>query len=210
MKSTLLTAFIAFFAVIHHTEAAMFFIDISPVGGALNLGATPYTQDHAVGLSALNADAQPASSATGNEIGAGILFDDVSKILTFEFAYGSQFGFDDLAGDWSNTHAHGAVAVSFPAANSGAGIIPGQTLTTAHNPVTPRSGSFSGSWTLLPVVEQALFDNQIYINIHSAFESSGEIRGQLVPVGIVPEPSTLALISTSLAVLFVLRKRRDR
>ena len=214
MKSSLLTAFIALFAVVHSTEASMFFIDISPNGGALNLGATSYTQDQTIGLSALNAVGQPASSATGGEIGAGIVYDDVSNILSFEFGYGSDFGFVDLQGDWSNAHAHGPDAVSFPNPNVGAGAIAGQTITAGHMPGSSTlTGSFVGSWTLSPADEQDLFDNEIYINIHSSPPSGfsgGEIRGQLVPVGVIPEPSTLALISSSLAVLFVLRKRRDR
>ena len=211
MKNNIVaTTFIALFSFIHCSEASFFAIDISPNGGALNLGATTYTQDHRTGLSALNAVGQPASSATGGEIGAGIVYDDVSNLLSFEFGYGSDFGFVDLQGDWSNTHAHGPDAVSFPAPNVGAGVIPGQTLTAAHIPgSTARTGSFVGTWTLSDSDEQDLFDNEIYINIHSGFAGGGEIRGQMIPVAVIPEPSTLALLSSSLVGLFLFRKKRS-
>ncbi|MFT7513277.1 MAG: hypothetical protein ACI9QL_002488 [Candidatus Omnitrophota bacterium] len=52
---------------------------------------------------------------------AGVLFDDVSKLLTYNIAYGSDFGFTDLAGNWSNAHVHGPVAVQFPPEPAGAG-----------------------------------------------------------------------------------------
>jgi len=92
---------------------ATFAVDISPLGGALNSGANPYTQDHAVGLTAPNETAQPASSATGNETGTGITYDDVTNALAYQFAYGSDFNFVDLGSNFTSAHLHGPGACCF-------------------------------------------------------------------------------------------------
>ena len=169
--------------------AATFDIDISPNGGALNLGSTTYTQDHAVGLSALNENAQPASLGTGNEVGSGISYDDVTNVLSFDFAYGSAFGFVDLASDWSGgLHFHLPGGVNFPAVNTNAPAVIG--LAGFHTASGTRSGRVTGSALLTAGQESDLFDNLIYINIHSVGDPGGEIRGQVIAV---PEPATAAL-----------------
>lgn len=50
-----------------------------------------------------------------------------------------------------------------------------------------------------------LFENKIYLNIHSATFPGGEIRGQLVPV--IPEPATAALFALGGFALAVRRRR---
>ena len=175
-------------------SAAVFQIDISPAGGALNLGSTAFTTDHAVGLAAPNETAQPASLATGNEIGAGITYDDVTNSLSFDFAYGSAFGFVDLGSAFSNVHFHAPGPVNFPAVNTSAGVIHG--LAGFHTPSSSFSGRVTGSVILTAGEQVDLFDNEIYINIHSAGFAAGEIRGQLIPVGqnaVIPEPTTFAV-----------------
>jgi len=58
---------------ISNAAARLFEIGLSPpAGGALNLGSTTYTRDHATFWTAANESSQPASPATGNEIGPGI------------------------------------------------------------------------------------------------------------------------------------------
>lgn len=176
-------------------------IDLSPLASAA-LNPTNYALgDHRLGITAPNAVAQPPSAATGGEIAGGIVFDDVSKLLTWNIGYGSDFGFIDLVGNFSVAHIHGPVAVQFPAANTGAGI----SIPLAHTPgSSANTGSFIGSTTLTAGQESDLLNNLLYINIHSSFEPGGEIRGQLVPV--VPEPSTLGLALIGLVLL----RRRNR
>ena len=183
------------------TQATLIQFDISPASGALNLGASVYTQDHAVALAAPNAVGQPASPATGNEVGGGITFDDVTNLLTYDIAYGSAFGFVDLAGDFTVAHIHGPVPVQFPSPNTGAGVTVGLSNIASGT----RSGRFTGSVTLTSGQGQDLLDNELYINVHSGFAGGGEIRGQLVAV---PEPSAFVLLGFGVVLLFQARRNR--
>jgi len=189
-------------------SAAIFNIDISPVGGAaLNLGANPYSGDHAVGLAAANETAQPASLATGNEVGAGITYDDITALLTYDFAYGSDFGFVDLTGNFSAVHIHGSNGVgtvNFPAANGSSGVI--HDLGANHTAgSSSNTGRVTGSVTLSALEAARLFDNELYLNIHSSTFGAGEIRGQLIAV---PEPSSVLLIAAMFGAAGTIRRRR--
>lgn len=186
-------------------QAAIIPFDISPTNKAINLLNYSANRDHAQGLSALNETLQPASSATGNETGAGITYDDVTNQLTFNFAYGSAFGFVDLVGNYSAAHIHGNGAVNYPAVNTSAGVL--FDLASFHTPSGTKSGSFTGSVTLSGAQETALLNNLYYINVHSSFAGGGEIRGQLVAV---PEPSSALLGMLGAAGLFGWRRWRRR
>lgn len=174
-------------------------------GALYNVDISPPGFDHAIGLSALNAEGQPASSATGNVIGAGISYDDATNLLSFSFGYGQDFGFNDLQGDFTVAHLHGPVAVQFPAENTGALVLVGlDAFHTAGS--SARTGSFSGSVTLTDANETHLLSNLIYINIHSGFAGGGEIRGQLVP-SVVPLPAAAWLLLAPLAGIASLRRK---
>jgi hypothetical protein len=194
---------VAVFATGSTASATLFDIDISPAGGALNLGSSTYTVDHAIGLAALNENSQPATPATGNEVGTGITFDDVSKVLSFDFAYGSAFGFLNLGSAFSNVHIHGPGPVNFPAVNTNMSVI--HPLASFHTASGTLSGQVTGNVVLLAAEEVDLFDNELYLNVHSANNAPGEIRGQLV---IVPEPSGFALAAVMLTTAFLTRPRR--
>jgi len=204
MKKSYFVSTLAIFSLgVASSNAATFGLEFSPNGGALNLGSTTYTQDHAVGIVALNSVAQPASAASGGLLGGGMTYDDVTNILSFDIGYGSAFGFVDLQGDYTTVHFHGASAVNFPGVNTGAGVVSG--LDGFHTPSGTNSGRITGSIVLSAGEETDLFDNEIYINIHSTVETGGEIRGQLIPVT-VPEPSSAMLLIP--CILLALRRRR--
>lgn len=183
--------------------SAIFAIDLSPgPGRALNLGASTYTRDHATGLSGLNETGMFAASGSGNEIGAGISYNDVSNVLSFDMAYGSAFGFADLLGNLTVLHVHGAGLVNFPAANTSAGVQ--FDLAGFHTASGPRSGRITGTRVLTAAQETMLLNNSLYVNIHSAAQTGGEIRGQLI---IVPEPSQALLALISFVTVAIRRRR---
>ena len=173
---------------------------------------SPPGTDWAIGLAEPNASTANGSLATGNEIGAGILYDDATKILSFDFGYGSDFGFVDLMGAYSTAHIHGPIAVSFPGPpplNPGTGVL--HPLGGFHTMgTTTLTGKFTGVLgPLTPGEEMELLMGVWYINSHTAHEASGEIRGQLFDVGVIPLPAAFWLLLAPLAGMVGLRRTAD-
>lgn len=188
--------------------AVVYPIEFSPPASrALNLGTEIYPGDHAPGLSPLNESGQPTSSATGGILN-GITYDDDSNLLTYDFGYGSAFGFSDLESDWNggaHIHGDGTNTAHFPDPNTNAGIIIDFGGMGDHTASGPRSGRITGSATLSDTHEQWLLNHQLYVNIHSDDLAPGEVRGQLV---IVPEPSAIVLLMFGVVGLVAQRPRR--
>jgi hypothetical protein len=61
-------------------------------------------------------------------------------------------------------------------------------------------------FAITPTQVDYLFSGYLYMNVHTSLFPGGEIRGQLLPV---PEPSTLAITASGLA-LALLRRGRSR
>ncbi len=205
MKKTTLLFVAALVAAITNSQAAVYTAALSPGPGlALNLGATTYTRDYGIGLSGLNEPGQFTGVGTGNVFGTGMSYNDVSNTLTFDFAYGSAFGFTNLAGDLTVMHIHAPGSVNFPTAtaNTNGGVI--LDLASFHTASGTKSGRFIGTTVLSDTNETRLFDNQLYVNIHSTVQGGGEIRGQII---LIPEPSA-ALLGLVGGVALVARRRR--
>lgn len=117
-------------------------------------------------------------------------------------------GFANLSSPLTGAHIHGPAP-----AGVNTGIIQGfdsqLTLTLGGT-----SGAL-GNWTLpITLTAQQMADLQNglwYINIHTANNPGGEIRGQLLPVTATPEPATFLLLGAGLfSVARSLRKRRQQ
>jgi hypothetical protein len=124
-----------------------------------------------------------ASTATGGEVGSGIFYDNATAGLTINVAYGL-YGFQPLVGNFTATHLHQAAAgVNGPVIiNLDAGV------TDIHTALGPNAGFFSGTVTLNPSQEAALFANLIYINVHSSIFGGGEIRAQFIMASTTAAP----------------------
>jgi hypothetical protein len=101
------------------------------------------------------------SPATGH---AEVALDTDSKTLIWTIDY------KDLSGPATMAHFHGPAAMGVPAGV--VVVIPGAT----DHPI-------KGSAVLTDEQENMLRDGKLYINIHSAKDPKGEIRGQVTPAG---------------------------
>ena len=149
------------------SQAAPVEFDLSPPG-----------TDRAVGLSPTNeVPAVTNSAGSGNEISGGITFDPTNGVLTLAVGYGSAAGFSNLTGAATAAHIHGP---------GGTGTIAGVVVDLAPYvfPANdPAQGGVIFGSVLLPTNSVAdLMAGLLYLNIHTATNSSGEIRGQLIPL----------------------------
>ena len=115
----------------------------------------------------------------------------------------------DLSSLANNSHIHGPTAANF--GNNGTADFTQTTgvlfnLTRSGNAVT--GGTITSAPILLTTPQVTdLFNGKFYINIHTANNGAGEMRGFIVPV---PEPSTYALAGLGVASLAALRMRRRK
>lgn len=139
----------------------------------------------------------PANGATGAGI-AALLYDDKNSILTTDDTYTFSLAAFGLTGAPTAMHIHAPAApgaTASPVVNLGTSSFVssqiGSTFMLAGADVAPPAATFLGQ----------LQAGLAYVNIHTAAFAGGEIRGQLVPVSVVPEPSTYALLLTGLALI---------
>ena len=166
-------------------NAAVTSFDLSPAG-----------TDNGIGLSPLNeVSLDNPSTGSGNEILGGISFDDSTLTLSLNIGWGSSEGFSDLTGSITGVHIHSPAGVGentgvlFNLGNSSISTI---TFTDAGT----AGGRVTGTIQYTAGQAADLFAGLQYVNVHTASNTGGEIRGQLVAV---PEPSTWALLALGLA-----------
>jgi len=148
-------------------QAAPVEFDLSPPG-----------KDRAVGLSPTNeVPAVTNSTGSGGEISGGITFDPTNGILNLAVGYGSAAGFSNLTGAATAAHIHGPATTGVTASvivDLAPYVFP------ANDPA--QGGVIFGSVTLPTNSVADLMAGLLYLNIHTATNANGEIRGQLIPV----------------------------
>lgn len=117
----------------------------------------------------------PTPTVTTAVIGAGVfLFTPATNTLSFTIAYRG------LSGDATAAHFHSA-------ATGTAGPV-SQTICGAPAPAllgacpAGTSGLLTGTWTVPATLVPTLLAGGLYVNIHTAANASGEIRGQINPL----------------------------
>ena len=103
------------------------------------------------------AEVPPNDSTAGGEVTA--TFDDANKKLTWKGSY------KGLAQPATAAHFHGPAPEG---KNAGVAI-----------PIVPNGPEFEGSATLTDVQARELLAGEWYVNIHTAANRAGELRGQL-------------------------------
>ncbi len=152
---------------IGYAKAAVIPFDLSPAG-----------TDRAVGLSPSNeVGTVIGSTGSGNEILGGITFDTTTRVLSLAVGYGSSAGFSDLTGPATAMHIHGD---ALPETNAPVLI----NLISLHLPAADpaKGGVIFGGVTFTEAQASNLLAGLNYLNIHTATNGGGEIRGQLIPV----------------------------
>lgn len=139
----------------------------------------------------------PSNGATATGL-ATLFYNDNNSILTTDDTYSFSLAAFGLTGVAAAMHIHAPAAPGFtasPVVNLGVSpfisLNAGGTLLLGGSNVTPPNAAF------LSQLQAGL----AYVNVHTAAFAGGEIRGQLIPVAAVPEPSTYAMLLTGLALM---------
>ena len=158
------------------SQAALLHFELSPAG-----------TDVAVGLSPSNSvPVVTNSTGSGNAVSGGIVFDTDTSLMQLAIGYGSAAGFTDLTGVPTLMHIHGPAAVG---QNAGPIVDLMPYNFPAADPT--KGGVILGTFSFPTNEVSSLLGGSNYVNIHTALNPGGEIRGQLMPVTIVNQPPSV-------------------
>jgi hypothetical protein len=129
------------------------------VAGALAL-ATPSMAAMVNFKASLSGKSEVPPNTTTASGSVTATYDTVSKKLAWKGSYSG------LTGPATAAHFHGPAPEG-----KNAGVMV---------PISPSGPSFEGSATLTDAQAKALMDGDMYVNIHTAANKAGEIRGQLM------------------------------
>jgi hypothetical protein len=137
----------------------------------------------------------PAGLPTPSGFGS-IMLDTIGNTITWDIDY------QDLTGQIvaPGAHLHGPAS---PGVTAGVQVfLAGGAAAPLPQPAT---GNLSGSAPITDAQEAEIIAGLWYVNIHTAANGAGEIRGQ-----VVPEPTALAMIAWGGVVAFSRRSRTAR
>lgn len=163
---------------------------------ALFLAAQP-AEALIIDLTAKIDGAQQVPPTDSLAFGTGVFeFDDVSHVLSWTILFTAAL-FDT---NENAAHIHGPAAVGANApiliplgtGQLKQGMTDLDNLASCPDPAACASDLLAGLW---------------YVNIHSDEHPDGEIRGQILPAGGVPEPATLSLLLAAGGSALLIRRR---
>ena len=162
------------------------------------------------GLLPGNENPPVASPATGGEIGAGLVYDDVTNTLTMLFEFSDlSGGIDTSIG--SGMHLHLAGDPNDPFGSNGGvafNLNSGADPNVTHNSPLIANGATSGMVDVELVFTEAqeadLLGGLFYVNIHTADFGGGELRGNVV---VIPEPASWSFVGLGV-ILYGVRRRK--
>jgi hypothetical protein len=155
------------------SQAALIQFQLSPPG-----------TDQAVGLSPSNqVPVVTNSTGSGDAISGGIVFDTTTLTLHLDIGYGSAAGFSNLTGVPTGMHIHGPAA-----AGQNAGVLIDLSPLNFTSVIPTNGGVIFGSVLYPTDLVSDLLAGSNYVNIHTALNPGGEIRGQLIPAVVSNAP----------------------
>lgn len=108
----------------------------------------------------------------------------------------------------ANTAQNGPVVISLDNASLFSFFNSGSTLLMGgSNVVAPTTLFSNGPYSNLSFLSM-LRSSLMYVNVHTALNPAGAVRGQLIEVTAVPEPSTYAMLLAGLGVVGLVARRR--
>lgn len=183
---------------------------------ALFMTAPVSNADPLVFVANLSGPAEAPPNASPGTGFARITIDPIAHTMRVEVS------FSGLLGTTTASHIHAPTAVAGTGTAGVATLTPAftgfplgvtagsldhtfdMTLTASYNApfVTANGGTAAGAEAVL---FSAIMSGQAYFNIHTTTVPGGEIRGFLVAT---PEPTTMLLFGTGLAVAYRIKRRR--
>ena len=162
MKTPVIVATVLASIVIGQSEVLKF--RLSPPGTSPAVGLSPANEVPVV----------TNSTGSGGEVMTGITFETTNQTMNLAVGYGSAAGFTDLTGAATVMHIHGPASVT----QSASVLI---NLGSLHMPAgDPTKGGVIFGSVVYPTSEVSnLLAGLNYLNIHTATNPGGEIRGQL-------------------------------
>jgi len=171
---------------------------------AMPLAANALTYEFNAGLRGMSE--VPSNASFGHGV-ATLFYNDEGTASTNDDVYSFALAAFDLSGPATGAHIHAPA----PVGANGPVLVPlyaspfefftsgGTVLIGGHNVATPAP-------TFLGELQSGL----AYVNLHTALNPGGEVRGQLMQVAVtaVPEPATYALLAAGVLMIGALSRRR--
>lgn len=148
----------------------------------------------------------PANAATGTGV-ATLFYNDNNTALTTDDSYSFSLSAFGLTGPATGYHIHAAAL-----AGANAPIQVNLALSPFVHFIAGGTLLVGGSAVATPYAAflSDLLAKKAYVNIHTTAHPGGEIRGQMLQVAVVPEPSTYALLLAGLGMVGMAIRRRSQ
>lgn len=168
-----------------------------------------FTLEGTAGSGLLPGNENPArTGGTGGLGPGGITYNTDTNILSIDIAWGSANGFTDLTGDVVASHIHGYTDAPPLGWEQNRGVLVGLDARPGFD-TSGTSGGFTGTIQFDEILDAdllaGLLAGQTYINVHTAENPGGEIRGQLQ---VVPIPAAVWLFGSGLLGLIGIARRK--